>query len=285
MPWLKLAVNKVIEEENKKKANFSRIRNVVDNVVFHAGHVVSTGVNLFQDRIVSQSRQSFKQEMKRLEEDFTSSRGKERVLLLQKLLGLLVQIEKMNQNFSDDDKRQIFQQDKNVETDKELTEVSHNDLKHANYANEELSLYEVFFQSQVIERILLSMILEAPNDEEINHLLEIFRVTLIPEKDLHISVIHWIKDLAEVFSTYHEEILMKREELLQFAQVAMSGLKKNVDITRIDVEANNLKSQVYSIAIKPLGIEDDHELFQPKSFLADELQFSSFISSSPLMEF
>ncbi|KAM0860709.1 hypothetical protein ACQ4PT_046376 [Festuca glaucescens] len=48
------------------------------------------------------------------------------------------------------------------------------------------------------------------------------------------------KTWQKSFSVYHDEVLVKREELLQFTQSAISGLKRSADIVRIDAEAIEL---------------------------------------------
>ncbi|GMP25091.1 hypothetical protein CsSME_00002121 [Camellia sinensis var. sinensis] len=44
-----------------------------------------------------------------------------------------------------------------------------------------------------------------------------------------------IQNLAKAFSSYEEEVLVKREELLQFGQGAIAGLKLNSDIASVNV--------------------------------------------------
>ncbi|KAL4555793.1 hypothetical protein LXL04_038425 [Taraxacum kok-saghyz] len=63
-----------------------------------------------------------------------------------------------------------------------------------------------------------------------------------------------IQNLAKSFSVYNVEMLVRKEELLQFAQTAITGLQVTGDIARIDFEIsqiqqrpNGMKSQQSSI--------------------------------------
>ncbi|URE27407.1 hypothetical protein MUK42_26333 [Musa troglodytarum] len=109
---------------------------------------------------------------------------------------------------------------------------------------EPMNFRDVFLYSQALEGITLSMILEVPNDEEVSLLLEIFGHCLTGEKEIHNAIMSSIQDLAKAFSNYQEEVLVKREELLQFAQGAISGLKLNADITRLEYEVSKLREKV-----------------------------------------
>lgn len=108
---------------------------------------------------------------------------------------------------------------------------------------EPMNFLHVFLYSQALECVILSMILEAPT-EEVSLLSEIFGMCLSGGKDVHNAILSSIQDLAKLFSIYHDEVLAKRDELLQFAQCAISGLKINADIARLDDEIVQLEQLI-----------------------------------------
>ncbi|KAK9714033.1 hypothetical protein RND81_06G067100 [Saponaria officinalis] len=270
MSLWRLIVNKAVEEGNRNMSNFPHIHTIVDNVILNASHVVSGGATLFHDHIGAKIRQRLKHVVEKVESDSISCHGKERIMFLQKVLSSLQQIERLNAESIVLHKHQVLEQDKKVDDYMQLTQVSNYNSTRANSSNEALNFYEVLIQSKAIEGILLSMILEPPDHDEINIVLEIFRISIIEGKEVHIMIMHWIQNLAKVFSTYHEEILMRREELLQYAQVAISGLKKNVENLRINSEVEILKSLLYSTKVMSSSVEDDERVPQQDCLLTLE---------------
>ncbi|GKU91829.1 hypothetical protein SLEP1_g5644 [Rubroshorea leprosula] len=246
MSWFRTAVSKAVEAGNKN--NFTRnIKSAADTFVHHAGQAVAEGAKILQDHIVARNVRSVKQTIRRLEEAAVSCRGSERVLLLGRWLAALKEVEKFYEGSSED--KQM-----NLEEIIESEEAKENPTRPVLvlYYDEDvgglpMSFREVFLQSQALEAITISMILEAPNDEEINLLLEMFRLCLSGGMEVHNAIVSSIQDLATVFSSYQDEVLVKREELLQFAQSAITGLKINADIIRMDVEASNLKKKLDGI--------------------------------------
>ncbi|XP_057745753.1 uncharacterized protein LOC130963669 [Arachis stenosperma] len=103
---------------------------------------------------------------------------------------------------------------------------------------------DVFLHSQALEGITLSMILEAPNEEEVSLLSEIYGLCIKGEKEERTALLASVQDLAKAFAGYEDEVLAKREELLQYVQAAISGLKVNADLMRIEDEVFSLKEKI-----------------------------------------
>ncbi|KAL8050348.1 hypothetical protein ABFX02_06G077200 [Erythranthe guttata] len=256
MSWLRTAVNKAVEVGNKN--NITRtVKNFSDTVVQHAGQAVAEGAKLFQDRIGSRSFKSFKQTVKRLEEASVSCRGRERAELIRRWLAVLKEIEKSSGvTFEDrgtnNEKHQLLDEPKSP---RRQSMVLYYD---SDMGGEPLTFRDVFLYSQALEGISICMILEAPNEDEVSLLLELFGVCLMGGKAVHNAIVSSIQDLAKAFSSYQEEVLVKREELLQFAEGAITGLKVNAEIQRIDAEVSTLKKQLELRASQD-HVTDGHE--------------------------
>ncbi|PPD93900.1 hypothetical protein GOBAR_DD09088 [Gossypium barbadense] len=206
MSWLRTAVNKAVEVGNKN--NLTRnFRNYADTVVHHAGQAVAEGAKLLQDRIASRNVRSVKQTVKRLEEAAISCRGSERVMLLRSWLIALKEIEKLASSSSEGSQKslgQILASEDERENPKRTSMVLYYD---SDIGGAPMDFREVFLQSQALEGITVSMI-------------------------CYLSVgVSWI-------------LHVKREELLQFAQSAITGLKIRADLVRMESEASDLKKKL-----------------------------------------
>ncbi|KAL3838108.1 hypothetical protein ACJIZ3_022699 [Penstemon smallii] len=256
MSWLRSAVNKAVEVGNKN--NLTRtVKNFSDSVVHHAGQAVAEGAKLLQDRISGGNVRSFKQTVKRLEEASVSCRGPERVELMRRWLAVLKEIEKTSGiSFEDKDKSDDQHQLSEEPSPRRQSMVVYYD---SDVGGEPMTFRDVFLYSQALEGISICMILEAPNEDEVTLLLELFGLCLTGGKEVHNAIVSSIQDLAKAFSSYQDEVLVKREELLQFAEGAITGLKVNADMQRIDAEVSTLKKQLDELRASRNRGADSHE--------------------------
>ncbi|GAV64981.1 hypothetical protein CFOL_v3_08496 [Cephalotus follicularis] len=288
MSWLRTAVNRAVEAGGRN--NITRtVRTYADSVVLHAGNVVAEGTKILQDRIGARNFKSFRHTVKRLEELSVSCRGVERVQLLRRWLVSLKEIERVLSAYTDNAADNGNPDDQSKDSPRKPTLEYYVDPDHG---SEQLNFRDVFLHSQALEGITLSMnfgigvgplrllwininglhkILEAPNDEEVSLLLELFRLCLAGGKEVHNAVINSIQDLATAFSSYKDEVLVKREELLQYAQCAIAGLKKNADLARIDAETCILVEKLDEMKQLQQPLNDAREkLFDEKTAAAVE---------------
>lgn len=236
MSWLRSAMNKAVEVGNN---NLTRtVRNYADSV----GHAVAEGAKILQDRIGNRNFKSFKQTVQRLEEASISCKGPERVQLMKRWLAALKAINNMSEVSVEDKEKNIEQQHPSEELRKQLVLYYDSEM-----GGEPLNFRDVFLYSKALEGILICMILEAPNEEEVSLLLELFELCLTGGKAVHTAIVSSIQDLEKAFSNYQDEVLVKREELLQFAESAITGLKINADLGRIDTEVSTLNKQLDEI--------------------------------------
>ncbi|PIN03879.1 hypothetical protein CDL12_23597 [Handroanthus impetiginosus] len=243
MSWIRSAVNKAVEVGGNN--NLSRaVRSYADTVVNQAGQAVVGGAKLFQDRIGARNFQNYKLAVKRLEEVSVSCRGIERVQLLRRWLVALKEIERLNKSVYTD------LPDKSSESDDSPVKPTVVMYYDPDLGGEPMNFRDVFLCSQALEGITLSLILEEPNEEELSLLLQIFRLCLMGGKEAHDVAVSSVQDLAKAFSTYNEEVLAKREELLQYAQDAIAGLKVNAEIVRIDSQVSDIHKKLNDLKTK-----------------------------------
>ncbi|KAL6123782.1 hypothetical protein ACLB2K_076300 [Fragaria x ananassa] len=248
MSWLRSAVNKAVEVGNNN--NLTRtVKNYADSVVQQAGHAVAEGAKRFQDRLGNRSFRSVKKSVQRLEEAAVTCRGAERAEILRRWVVLLKEVERLKLSQAEVKESAAAEQSSGgggasedvSDIRRKISTVLYYD---SDVGGEPMNFRDVFLMSQALEGITLSMIIEAPNDEEVALLSEMFRLCLTGGKEVHNAIVSSIQDLAKAFSGYNDEVLVKREELLQFAQGAITGLKINADLGRIDDEASRLKNKL-----------------------------------------
>lgn len=236
MSWLKTAVSKAVEVGNKN--------NITRAVKNYADKAVAEGAKLFHDRIGPRNQKSFKHAVKRLEAAAISCRGPERVQLLRRWLILLKEIEKISGDSTEDNIQTLEQHLVSDEAKDDTRKPALVLFYDSDDQSEPMNFRDVFLHSQALEGITLSMILDVPNEEEVSLLLEMFGLCLTGGKEVHHAIISSIQDLAKVFSSYEDEVLVKREELLQFAQGAISGLKINAELLRVDDQTSILRKRL-----------------------------------------
>ncbi|CAA0836450.1 Unknown protein [Striga hermonthica] len=236
MSWLRSAVNRAVEVGGNR--NLSRVvRSYADTVVNQAGQAVVGGAKLFQDRIGARNFQNYKLAVKQLEEVSVSCRGIERVQLLRRWLVALKEIERLKEDIKSEN---LDKSGESCDPQQRPNVVMYYDPD----IGEPMNFRDIFLRSQALEGITLSLILEEPIQEELILLQQIFRLCLLGDKEAQDVTVNYVQELANAFTNYNEEILTKREELLQYAQDAIAGLKVDAEIVRIDSEVSNIHKKL-----------------------------------------
>ncbi|CAI9268121.1 unnamed protein product [Lactuca saligna] len=246
MSWIRSAMNKAAEVPGGAILK-AAVRTYADSFVQHAGYSVSGAARIFQDRIASRNMKSFSEAARRLEEASVSCKREDRVQLLRRWLVSLREFEKLDGSLVEIDGKSS--EDPSSPSDKNVTPGKSTMILYydPDLGSSPMNFRDVFLQSQALEGMTVSMILGAPNEEEILLIHEIFGLCLVGGREVHDVVVKNIQDLAKAFSLYDVEMLVRREELLQFAQTAITGLKETGDIARIDFEISQIHQRLNSM--------------------------------------
>ncbi|PWA77807.1 hypothetical protein CTI12_AA220940 [Artemisia annua] len=256
MAWLRSAMNKAAEVRGR--TNFGEaVRSHTGYNMIRPGNAVAIGAKMLHDRIAAWNMRSYKEAVRMLEEVSVSSQGEERVQLLRRWLASLREIERLDSGSADYDEKYVedphtatYRNDSPGKSDVVLYYDQDLGVSPVNFR-------DVFLHSQALEGITVSMILGAPNEEEIVLLYELFGLCLTGGKEVHDVIVERILDLSNAFSVYDDEVLAKKRELLEFAQSAISGLKINADILRIDSEVSEIHQNLKRIEHQDLLVGND----------------------------
>uniref|UniRef100_A0ACD5YND8 Uncharacterized protein n=2 Tax=Avena sativa TaxID=4498 RepID=A0ACD5YND8_AVESA len=234
MSWLRKAVHRAVEAGG---GGISITTRTLGTVVHHAGQAVVGGARLING-IGTRYYKSLKLTARRLEEAALSYKGEEREQLLRRWVVGLKETERAASS---------VREPQRADDPNQAAPVLDLYVDYEDGGADPMNFFHVFLYSQALECVVLSMIMEAPTEEEISLLSEIFGMCLNGGDDVHDAILNSIHDLATLFSTYNDEVLAKRDELLQFAQCAISGLKINAEVARLDNEIMELQQEINAV--------------------------------------
>ncbi|CAK9261996.1 unnamed protein product [Sphagnum jensenii] len=240
MSWLKSAISRAAEVGTKTNNLTRTARTFADAVIQQA----AGGAKIVQDRLSGRNLNSFKNAVRRLDEVALNARKLERVQALACWLATLQDIQhNLNgETSTGGTESPRSSHDEDSASSRRASSVYFLDPDIG--SGELLNFRDAFLHSQALENIVTSMILEAPVEEEVSMLLDIFGLCLAGGQELHNAIISSIQDLSKSYSTYVVEVMIKKEDLLQLARDATTGLKLSLEVERLDFEIVNLQQQI-----------------------------------------
>ncbi|KAL8241502.1 hypothetical protein R6Q59_014856 [Mikania micrantha] len=217
MAWLRSAMQKAAEVGGRSSLG-DAVRSHTGYSAIRSANAFSRGAKMLHDRFSALNIKSYKEAVRRLEEISVSSRGEERVQLLRRWLVSLREIESLMAGLAENDGKILNETyisiDKNDSPGKSDVVLYYDQDLGVSPVN----FRDVFLHSQALEGITVSTILEAPNEEEILLLHELFGLCLTGGEEVHDVIVNSILNLSKAFTVYDDEVLAKRKELLQLAQ-------------------------------------------------------------------
>eukprot|EP00850_Spirogloea_muscicola_P015067 SM000112S24009 [mRNA] locus=s112:326344:331632:- [translate_table: standard] len=270
MSWIKSAFNKAAEAaggagKGSVPSSLSRVRLYAGSVVQNAGHAVAGSAKIFQERLSGKHYNNFKHAVRRLDEVSLATRGEERLQALTRWLGALKDLDndakvaasKLERQSaasregspgSPTDQEPVAKESNEVEAEEELPPTPSKAASvlffDSEVCSEPLSFRDLFLRSNALENIVTSLILDAPEDEEVSIVLEMFRLCLAGGQEVHKAIMSGIQDLSKVNAGYSDEVLITREELLHMARDVVTGLKQNSAIERLNAEIGRLQQHM-----------------------------------------
>ncbi|XP_024535865.1 golgin subfamily A member 3 [Selaginella moellendorffii] len=257
MSWLRSALSKAADKaaEVGSKNNLSRTVKSYAGAVYHQA---AGSAKIVQDKLSVRNLNSFKDAVKRLNEVSLHARGAERLQALGRWLAALKEIDRETKRTGNSNPASP----RNSESEEMATSPRRPYMAlfyDMESGGEPMNFREVFLQSRALEHIITSLILEAPQDEEIGVLVEIFGLCLAGGQELHNAFISSIQDLAKAFSTLSEEVEIRRSDLLELAQTAVTGLKLSTEAEKLDVEMFFLEQKMSDKQGVPLSKDSNED--------------------------
>eukprot|EP00245_Coleochaete_scutata_P003826 TRINITY_DN1577_c0_g1_i1.p1 TRINITY_DN1577_c0_g1~~TRINITY_DN1577_c0_g1_i1.p1 ORF type:complete len:757 (-),score=221.17 TRINITY_DN1577_c0_g1_i1:983-3253(-) len=249
MSWLRSALNKASEIGGKSlpPAILRTGRSFAGSVYQTTGHAIAGGAKIVQDRLSGRRYNDFKHAVRKLDEVALNARGEERYQALARWLGALKDINREAERAASSERRASGTDYAEVDEEGSSPQPSRASLVlfyDSDISNESLTFRDVFLRSHALENIVTSLIYEAPEEEEVSMVLEMFGLCLAGGPELHQAIMSGIQDLSKANSSYTEEVMMKRQVLLQMSRDCISGLKLSSEAERLETDILQFQQQI-----------------------------------------